>query len=189
MHQLANNSSVGLRAPHWGRFHSSWCFRKESINQRAPCCELLSLLLLKKNISEASKVRLQTLQDRTMNVSFQPSSYLFSDGIFQSCSICVPPPGLSPFPCGEKAPGRCFTPTLSSANVGRWPRSGWRPTGTRSWPRLTCLSAIWRAAWRASSHLRSFLRVFTLFMLCWSVTGPPTPERFTCFWDLIDVSS
>lgn len=50
-------------------------------------------------------------------------------------------------------------PTLCSASVGRWPKSGWRPTGTRSWPRHMCLSAIWRAAWRASSHPRYFLWV------------------------------
>lgn len=46
--------------------------------------------------------------------------------------------------------GPCSMPTLSWANVGRWPKSGWRPTGIRSWPKPMCLNVIWRAAWRAS---------------------------------------
>ena len=90
-------------------------------------------------------------------------------------------PPLPPFPWGEKALRQCFMPTLSSASVGRWPKSGWRPTGTRSWPKHTCSSATWRAAWRASSHPRWFVRVTALnhfhrnlcfffwVTMCWSL--------------------
>lgn len=50
--------------------------------------------------------------------------------------------------------GPCSMPTSSSASVGRWPKSGWRPTGIRSWPKPTFLNVIWRAAWRVSFHPR-----------------------------------
>lgn len=66
----------------------------------------------------------------------------------------------------DQTPGQCFTPTSSSVNVGRWPRSGWRPIGTKNWPKRTSLNATWKAAWKASSHQRC---VFLPLVVCFWV--------------------